>query len=386
VSTRKLLLADDSVTIQKVVNLTFADEGVEVITVGDGDAAMEKFNEATPDLVMVDVNMPGIDGYRICELIKNDNETKHIPVVLLVGSFEPFDEDEARRVGADDFLTKPFQSIRQLVSKVSDLLNAEKISGAENEVATVNSFDDTLKTKPSPAPREAESIDNFGDAGMDDEMIETSQIIVGLPVNQSPESEIIYQSSIDEADFVALEPQHSFENTFEYKTGNYQAETQPLSKENFGSANHNFQKTGSNHKEINEFADEDEAAQEDFNKKFEQILANNQNSNSEPEDPTVYELDDLNPLELPQSKKDSLSKNQTSSSKSVTPNAPEKKAESESSVKNDDDSSSKNIFPDINDLPPEMLDALADRIVEKISDSLIKKVVEETISQMSRKK
>ena len=122
VSKRKLLLADDSITIQKVVNLTFADEGIEVITAGDGDTAMQKFVEIKPDLVMVDVNMPGMDGYRICELIKQDDETKQIPVILLVGSFEPFDEEEARRVGADDYLTKPFQSIRQLVNKVSIFL------------------------------------------------------------------------------------------------------------------------------------------------------------------------------------------------------------------------------------------------------------------------
>jgi len=117
VSKRRLLLADDSITIQKVVNLTFADEGIEVIAVSDGDAAMQKFVEAVPDLVMADVNMPGLDGYRLCEMIKQDEETRGIPVILLVGSFEPFDEKEARRVGADDFLTKPFQSIRQLVNK-----------------------------------------------------------------------------------------------------------------------------------------------------------------------------------------------------------------------------------------------------------------------------
>jgi len=69
VSKRKLLLADDSVTIQKVVNLTFADEGIEVITVGDGDSAMQKFVEDKPDLVMADVNMPGLDGYRIVQCI-----------------------------------------------------------------------------------------------------------------------------------------------------------------------------------------------------------------------------------------------------------------------------------------------------------------------------
>ena len=126
-SKRKLLLADDSVTIQKVVNLTFADEGIEVVTTGDGNTAMEKFREIKPDLVMADVNMPGLNGYQICEQIKLDETTKQTPVILLVGSFEPFDEEKARAVGADDYLTKPFQSIRQLVSKVTGLaLNRQR--------------------------------------------------------------------------------------------------------------------------------------------------------------------------------------------------------------------------------------------------------------------
>jgi CheY-like chemotaxis protein len=122
-ATRKLLLADDSVTIQKVVNLTFADEGMEVNSVGDGDSAVEKLEELMPDIVLADVHMPGLNGYQVCEHIKTSSQFGHIPVILLVGSFEPFDEDEARRVGADDYLTKPFQSIRQLVSRVGTLLS-----------------------------------------------------------------------------------------------------------------------------------------------------------------------------------------------------------------------------------------------------------------------
>ncbi len=125
---RKLLLADDSVTIRKVVELTFAEEGVEVISASNGDEAMQRFVERTPDIVLVDVEMPGMSGYKICEMIKGDESTKDIPVLLLVGSFEPFDQDEAERVMADGFLMKPFHSIRELVGKVNELLG-------ENEAA-----------------------------------------------------------------------------------------------------------------------------------------------------------------------------------------------------------------------------------------------------------
>jgi len=120
---KTLLLADDSPTIQKVINLTFADEGIDVIAVGDGNAAIQQLRELKPDLVMADVHMPGLNGYQICERIRQNVELSKVPVILLVGSFEPFDEEEARRVGADDFLMKPFQSIRQLVSRVAALLD-----------------------------------------------------------------------------------------------------------------------------------------------------------------------------------------------------------------------------------------------------------------------
>ena len=120
---RKLLLADDSITIQKVVDLTFADEGVSVVCVNNGLEAIERLEELAPDVVLADVFMPQMNGYEVCEYIKQNDKLKHIPVMLLVGSFEPFDEEEARRVGANDILTKPFQSIRRLIDKVGLLIS-----------------------------------------------------------------------------------------------------------------------------------------------------------------------------------------------------------------------------------------------------------------------
>lgn len=132
---RKLLLADDSITIQKVVDLTFADEGVSVVCVNNGREAIERLEEFVPDVVLADVFMPQVNGYQVCEYIKQNEKLKNIPVMLLVGSFEPFDEAEARRVGADDTLTKPFQSIRRLIDKVGMLVGGrppeEQISTAE---------------------------------------------------------------------------------------------------------------------------------------------------------------------------------------------------------------------------------------------------------------
>ena len=119
----RILLADDSITIQKVVNLTFADEGIEVVAVSNGDMAERRLADVRPDLVLADIFMPGKNGYELCEAIKESAQYHHIPVVLLVGAFEPFDQAEARRVKADAHLTKPFES-RTLVDTVRKLISA----------------------------------------------------------------------------------------------------------------------------------------------------------------------------------------------------------------------------------------------------------------------
>lgn len=131
-SKRKLLLADDSLTIQKVVNLTFADEGIDVEIAKDGNEAIDRINAGLPDIILADIHMPGTDGYKLCEMIRNNDRTKDIPVVLLVGSFEPFDANEAARVGASSVLTKPFASIRALVDKVNELL--DKAASADDSI------------------------------------------------------------------------------------------------------------------------------------------------------------------------------------------------------------------------------------------------------------
>ncbi len=122
---KRLLVADDSVAIQKVIDLTFTDEGMEVTAVGDGDQARNRLEELSPDIVLADCFMPGTDGYELCRIIRNTERFKQIPVMLLVGSFEPFDEAAARQAGASDVVTKPFQSIRDLVSRVGSLLSGK---------------------------------------------------------------------------------------------------------------------------------------------------------------------------------------------------------------------------------------------------------------------
>jgi CheY-like chemotaxis protein len=118
-----ILLADDSITIQKIVNLTFSGEGIDVVTVGNGEAAVKKIHEIHPALVLADIFMPGKNGYEVCDYIKNDASLSATPVILLVGAFEPFDSNEAARVKADGHLTKPFE-IKVLISAVNSLISA----------------------------------------------------------------------------------------------------------------------------------------------------------------------------------------------------------------------------------------------------------------------
>ncbi|HKN47817.1 MAG: hypothetical protein DMF78_01600 [Acidobacteria bacterium] len=134
---KKILLADDSITIQKVIELTFSDEDFEVVTVGNGRAAIEKVQDVRPDLVLCDIIMPEKDGYEVCDFIKKTPGLGHIPVLLLTGAFEPFDQDRASRVGCDGFLAKPFEP-QTLIAKVKDLLNqaaTRTISGGPRPVA-----------------------------------------------------------------------------------------------------------------------------------------------------------------------------------------------------------------------------------------------------------
>lgn len=119
--TRTILLADDSVTIQKVVELTFLDEDFKVVTVGDGAEAIGQLAELRPDFVIADVHMPGADGYEVAEAVRRTVPAS--PVLLLVGTFEVYDSDRAARAGASGHLKKPFDS-QELLRRVKEMLAA----------------------------------------------------------------------------------------------------------------------------------------------------------------------------------------------------------------------------------------------------------------------
>jgi len=145
----KILVADDNSNIQKMVGLALKDQGIDVVAVGNGEAAVRKISDIRPDLVLADVFMPVRNGYEVCNYVKQDAALSHIPVILLVGAFDPLDEQEAQRVGADGVLKKPFVPPDPLISMVkSALTRAGVVLGAPEPTAAA-------APPPPPLPRVA---------------------------------------------------------------------------------------------------------------------------------------------------------------------------------------------------------------------------------------
>ena len=140
---RKLLLADDSVTIQRVVELTFSGEDIDVMTVSDGEQAIARITAEPPDIVLADIAMPKKNGYEVTAFVKEHPTLSNVPVLLLAGAFEPVDDDYARRVKSDGVLVKPFET-HELIARVRELIDGER--KAQSPVPPV------AATEPPPQP------------------------------------------------------------------------------------------------------------------------------------------------------------------------------------------------------------------------------------------
>ena len=175
----RLLLADDSVTIQRVIELTFADEDIRVTAVGDGQQAIDRIAAEPPDIVLADVGMPGRDGYEVAAFIKDNPHLSHIPVLLLTGAFEPVDEARARQVRCDGVLAKPFEP-QLLIARVKELL------GRPPEAV------------PSPAG-EPEGNDLPPAPADDDLVLDSRQMLEGAPP-RSPDAEASLDDYFDRLD------------------------------------------------------------------------------------------------------------------------------------------------------------------------------------------
>jgi CheY-like chemotaxis protein len=220
---KTILLADDSVTIQKVVAISFASEDAIVVTVDNGDDAITKAREIRPDIVLADVVMPGKSGYEVCEAIKGDPDLAQIPVLLLTGTFEAFDEARAREVGSAGHIAKPFEA-QALINEVHRLTDAatasatpsatpaESTGTAAGNDAAFDFFDDEgsaqdLTPEQSPldgaGDLEFSSPDSDFTFGDDDLMAPPSAVEPALPGTPNPATT---SDSIDEGPLVDAIP------------------------------------------------------------------------------------------------------------------------------------------------------------------------------------
>lgn len=132
----KLLLADDSITIQKVVEMILSEEDYSITSVNNGEEAFDLAKRDKPDIILADIMMPGTDGYQLCKKVKQDPDLMGVPVLLLAGAYESFDTYKASAVGADDYIIKPFES-QELIKKVKNCIErGGKPLPEEEEIAT----------------------------------------------------------------------------------------------------------------------------------------------------------------------------------------------------------------------------------------------------------
>lgn len=123
----RILLADDSPHAQRMGERILREEGFEVVSVTDGETALVRLADVDPDLILADAFLPSRSGYEICQTVKNDARFRHVRVVLTAGALEPVDEAEARRVGCDAVLKKPFEA-SAVVDAIQPLMEAARFA------------------------------------------------------------------------------------------------------------------------------------------------------------------------------------------------------------------------------------------------------------------
>ncbi len=191
---KRLLLADDSITIQKVVELIFSGEEFEVRTVSDGEAAWEKIREVRPDVVLADAVMPKLDGFELCRRIKNDPDLRSVPVVLLVSVHEHYDEAHGAEVQANAYITKPFES-GELIGTVRNAIEqAAALRAAPAVAPSVKTAPTTLREE----ELEAAVVGGEFDVEPEEALIgeEEEPVAMAEPIGEAGPPEIVEEADL----------------------------------------------------------------------------------------------------------------------------------------------------------------------------------------------
>ena len=132
-----VLVVDDSPTIRKIVEITLKRQGVQVVTAPSGVIALAAIANTPPQLILLDIMLPKVNGYQICQIIRRNPEYKHIPVVMLSGKDGVFDKVRGKLVGATEYITKPFEP-RDLLRVVRKYVQFEaEINGVQNDAVRI---------------------------------------------------------------------------------------------------------------------------------------------------------------------------------------------------------------------------------------------------------
>ena len=147
VSKQKILIVDDDTNISELIKLYLTKECFEAICVEDGESALEAFKEFNPDLILLDLMLPGMDGYQVCREIRKDSAT---PIIMLSAKGEVFDKVLGLELGADDYMIKPFDT-KELVARVKAVLRRTSVVSAPSDTtdtkANIVSFPDLIINK-----------------------------------------------------------------------------------------------------------------------------------------------------------------------------------------------------------------------------------------------
>jgi len=199
---KKLLLADDSITIQRVIELTFSGEDIQVLAVGDGEAAIASISAEKPDIVLADIGMPKRSGYEVSAFVKNNPELAHIPVLLLAGAFEPVDDAQAKEARCDGVLIKPFEP-QHVIARVRELMSGAKGSPTQSAVQDIARPAARL-APPRPVelprredrPRVPDDLVDVGEADLEPRVVEAESTAAAAVVDESLDD---YFDKLDEA-------------------------------------------------------------------------------------------------------------------------------------------------------------------------------------------
>ncbi len=203
----KLLIADDSAAVQRVICLAFEDEPIDVVTADDGEAALDAVTRESPDIVLADTTLPGMDGYELASRVHDDADHAEVPVVLLTGAFEPVDRSRADAAGCRDVFVKPFAP-GDVVARVLSLLGLEAVSQPEPaaEVAGPASTPAQPITAPASVPEPIAAVEPTAPVAVDPSVMESPEPITPAPVAPQPIDAVAPPTTVAGEPAVANEP------------------------------------------------------------------------------------------------------------------------------------------------------------------------------------